>query len=338
MSAHFTNKQVILTSYPEGLPSSSTFAFKETPLPPLQEEDVLIQSLYLSVDPYMRLRMFNTPSYTDPFQLNHPLTGGVVGRVVESKHPHFRGGDIVLGHLDWALYNIAKGKDLEKIDPSYAPISTALGVLGMPGMTAYFGLLDIGRPKEGETVVVSGAAGAVGMIAGQIAKLKGCRVVGIAGTQEKIDYITNTLGFDSGINYKSAQFSTELYQACPKGVDIYYDNVGGDVTDQVMKLINWHARLVISGQISMYNLNQPDIGPRHFRTLIAKSALAKGFIVTQDYKERFQEGIQQVAEWMMQGKIKYIENIVEGLENAPKAFLGLFSGENLGKQIVKIAN
>ncbi|MGK5595486.1 MAG: NADP-dependent oxidoreductase [Parachlamydiaceae bacterium] len=338
MSPPLTNKQVILTSYPEGLPTECTFSIREVPVPALKEEEVLIQTLLLSVDPYMRLRMYNSTIYREPFSLNDPLTGGVVGRVIDSKHPHFRTGDIVLGHLNWALYNTAKGEFLEKIDPSRAPISTALGVLGMTGMTAYFGMLEIGQPKTGETVVVSGAAGAVGMVAGQIAKIKGCRVVGIAGSQEKIDYITKHLGFDAGINYKQPNLFEELSRACPKGVDIYYDNVGGNVTDQVIKLLNKHARIVLSGQISMYNLNEPDIGPRHFRTLIAKSALAQGFIVWEDYKSRYPEGIQQMSEWLMQGKIKDAENIVEGLENAPKAFLGLFSGENIGKQIVKISD
>lgn len=338
MSNRSNNRQIILKSRPSGMPTSSNFTLNEAQIPKPNTGEVLINSLYLSVDPYMRGRMNDRPSYVPPFQLNECLTGDVVGKVVESKNDNFKVGDIVLGRLNWADYSIANGNDLQKVNPNEAPIETALGILGMPGMTAYFGLLDIGQPKPGETVVVSGAAGAVGMIVGQIAKIKGCRVVGIVGSKEKVDYLTDELGFDAAINYKNSNYAEELAKACPKGVDVYFDNVGGDITDHVMKLINWHARIVLCGQISMYNLENPDIGPRNFRILIIKSALAKGFIVVLDYKERFPEGLAQMTQWMKQGKIKYTNSIVNGLENAPSAFLGLFTGDNIGKQLVKITN
>lgn len=337
MCAQDINRQVVLVSRPQGIPTQSNFKVIETPIPRPEEEEVLIRSLYLSVDPYMRGRMNDRPSYVPPFQLNHPLSGDVIGTVVESRSPDFKPGELVCGRLDWANYTLAKAKDLRKIDSTQTDsITAALGVLGMPGMTAYFGFLDIGNPKTGETVVVSGAAGAVGSLVGQIAKIKGCRVVGVAGSDEKINYLIKELGFDAAVNYKDPNFAEELKNACPKGVDIYFDNVGGDVTDQVMKHINWHARIVLCGQISMYNLEKPDIGPRHFRALITKSSLAKGFIVSLDYKDRYPEGLHQMALWLKQGKIKSRESIVKGLENAPKAFMGLFAGENIGKQIVQV--
>lgn len=330
------NRQMILVSRPKGMPDLSHFKLVESSLPLIQEGGILIKALYLSVDPYMRMRMSDAPSYSPPFALNRPLIGGVVGKVVESKNEQFKLGDIVQGYLDWADYSVSNGEGLVKIEPTQAPISTALDILGMPGMTAYFGLLDIGRPERGETVVVSGAAGAVGMAVGQIAKIQGCKVIGIAGTEEKVAYLKNELGFDAALNYKSPNFKELLSQACAKGVDVYFDNVGGDVTDRVMELINPKARIVVCGQISMYNLEKPDIGTRHFRALIIKRATAQGFIVNLDYKERFPEGMHQMLRWLKQGKIKSKETVVEGLENAPQAFIGLFKGENIGKQLVRV--
>lgn len=332
------NRQIVLVSRPKGMPTASNFKLNTASIPKINAGEVLIKSLYLSVDPYMRGRMNDRPSYVPPFQLDQCLTGDVVGKIVESKNQNFQPGEIVLGRLDWAEYSVSNGKELQKIDSSGMPIELSLGILGMPGMTAYFGLLDIGQPKAGETVVVSGAAGAVGMIVGQIAKIKGCRVIGIVGSDDKASYLTEELHFDAAINYKDADYAEKLKMSCPKGVDVYFDNVGGEITDQVMKYINWHARIVVCGQISMYNLDSPDVGPRHFRALIVKSALAKGFIVTLDYKERFPEGIKQMAQWIKQGKMKHRESIVQGLENAPKAFLGLFTGQNIGKQLVQISN
>lgn len=336
MSTKTVNRQILLASRPQGIPSIVNFQLNESGVPQPKEGEVLVRALYLSVDPYMRGRMNDRPSYTPPFELNRPLSGGVVGKVVESKNAHFKSGDIVLGHLEWSDYAIANGNELQKIETDFVPISAALGALGMPGMTAYFGLLEIGQPKKGETVVISGAAGAVGMLVGQIAKIKGCSVVGIVGSDEKKRYLLDELGFNAAVSYKASDFAEQLKAACPQGVDVYFDNVGGDITDQVIKFINWHARIVVCGQISMYNLDAPDMGPRLFRPLIVKSAMAKGFIVSIDYKERFPEGIKQMAAWVREGKIKLKETIIQGLENAPNAFLGLFKGENIGKQIVKI--
>lgn len=329
------NRQIVLAKRPIGMPDLSNFSLKEVEMPLLKNGEVLVRSLYISVDPYMRGRMNDRASYVEPFQLNKPLSGGVVGEVEGSQDPNFKPGDFVLGYLDWADYNAVPGHELRKLDPALAPISTALGVLGMPGMTAYFGMLDIGQPKPGETVVVSGAAGAVGTIAGQIAKIKGCKVVGIAGSDDKTGYLVRDLGFDAAINYKKEGYDKDLKKACHGGVDIYFDNVGGVISDHVIRLINKNARIVLCGQISMYNLDRPDMGPRNYWILLTKSALLKGFIVT-DYEKRFPEGIRQMAQWLREGKIKYHENIVEGFENAPEAFLGLFRGENIGKQLVKV--
>lgn len=335
MASAIGNREVHLISRPKGTPSLENFKLCSSPLPELNEGDVLIKSLYLSVDPYMRGRIGGRPSSHPPFPLNQPPNGDGVGRVVQSKHIHFQPGDLACGYLHWADYSAVSGASLRKMDPHESP-TTTLSALGMPAMTAYFGLLDIGQPKAGETVVISGAAGAVGMIAGQIAKIKGCHVVGIAGSDEKIDYLQNTLGFDAAINYHSSNWTNTLTLACPQGVDLYFDNVGGNITDEVIKLINRHARIVLSGQISSYNLEQPDVGPRNFRYLIIKSATAKGFLVIPDYQERFSEGRQQLQQWLEQGKIKPCENIVKGLENIPQAFLDLFSGRNLGKQLVQV--
>lgn len=329
------NREIILASRPSGMASLANFKMIEKTLPQISNGEVLIRTTYLTVDPYMRGRMSEGPSYIEPFQINHPITGGIVGEVIESENSAFKKGDTVLGFLNWAEYNISDGKNLQKLNPDLAPVSTALGVLGMPGMTAYFGLLDIGKPKQGETVVVSGAAGAVGSLVGQIAKIKGCRVVGIAGGDAKIQYLTKELGFDAAVNYKSSHLKEDLKKACPKGVDVYFDNVGGDVSDAVLNLINKKARIIICGLISMYNLDKMDVGPRNTGIILSKSALMQGFIIT-DHADRYPEGIAQMSKWIKEGTIKYRESVIEGLENAPKAFLGLFKGENIGKQIVKI--
>lgn len=331
------NEQILLAERPKGMPTTDTFKYEETEVKAPKEGEVLLQTLYLSVDPYMRSRMNDAKSYVPPFQVNEPLNGGIVGRVEESTVDHLQKGDYVVGYLPWKRHITVKAKHLQKIDPNVAPISTALGVLGMPGLTAYFGLLDIGQPKEGETVVVSGAAGAVGMVVGQIAKIKGARVVGIAGSEEKIQYLKEELGFDEVINYKTTEnIRADLKKACPDGVDVYFENVGGEISDAVASLFNKGARIPLCGQISMYNLEKVDVGPRIQTRLLMNSALMKGFIVN-DYAEHFGEGMKQLGEWVSQGKIKYAENIVDGFENVPDAFLGLFKGENLGKQIVKVA-
>ena len=312
------------------------FSVVDAEVPQPKDGEVLVRTRYLSVDPYMRGRMSDRKSYVDPFTVNEVMNGGVVGEVIESRSDSFKPGDIVTGQLPWQLYSLAKAGELRKVDPKLAPVTTALGVLGMPGLTAYFGLVDIGKPREGETVVVSGAAGAVGMTVCQIAKIKGCRVVGIAGSDEKNEYLEHELWVDRTINYKTvADMKQALKDACPNGIDIYFDNVGGEVSDAVMPFINKGARIIVCGQISLYNLEQPDVGPRPQPYLLVKRALMQGFIIT-DYAPRFAEGVKQLGQWLAEGKMKYAENIVYGFENTPRAFLGLFNGENLGKQLVRV--
>ena len=333
-----TNKKITLASRPAGMPTLDNFEIAEAEIPEPQAGEVLIRTLYLSVDPYMRGRMSDRRSYIPPFALNEVITGGGIGEVVRSRSDAFQPGDIVTGQIGWQLYSVEQGASIRKVDPALAPVTTALGVLGMPGLTAYFGLLDIGRPVAGETVVVSGAAGAVGTLVCQIAKIKGCRVVAIAGSDEKNRYLTGELGVDAAVNYKtSTDLKAALREACPGGVDVYFDNVGGEISDHMMTLIKHGARIVICGQISLYNLEDADVGLRVQPYLLVNSALMQGFIIT-DYAARSAEGIGQLGQWLAEGKIKYAENIVEGFENTPQAFLGLFSGENLGKQLVKVAD
>jgi hypothetical protein len=299
--------------------------------------EVLVRTLYLSVDPYMRGRMNGGMTYARGVQPGDVMVGGVVGRVEESNDPRLAKGDIVEGMLGWQDYAVAPAKTLRKLDPSAAPITTALGVLGMPGLTAYFGLLDICRPQPGETVVVSGAAGAVGSLVGQIAKIKRCRAVGIAGSTEKVRYLTGDLGFDGGFNYKeNSDYYAKLKELCPNGIDVYFDNVGGDITDAVMRLINTRARVAVCGQISQYNAQQPEMGPRWMGQLIIKQAKVEGFLVFQ-FADRYEEGLKQLSTWVREKKIKYHEEMADGLENAPKAFIGMMQGANIGKQLVKVA-
>ncbi|CAM3966651.1 NADP-dependent oxidoreductase [Alicyclobacillus pomorum] len=331
------NLKILLKSRPTGMPTMENFQFVEEEVPVPKDGEILIKTLYLSVDPYMRGRMSDAKSYVAPFPVGEVLTGGVVGQVVESHNENFRVGELVTAELGWARYSVSDGQKVRKIDPTAGPITTALGVLGMPGLTAYFGLLDIGKPQPGETVVVSGAAGAVGSVAGQIAKIKGCRVVGIAGSETKVRYLVDELGFDAAVNYKTDNLHAALKEACPNGVDVYFDNVGGDVTDAVIYRINTNARIVLCGQIAQYNLEKVDVGPRLFTQLLIKSAMVKGFIVTQ-YAQRANEGIQALSQWLREGRIKYSEHIVEGLENAVDAFLGLFRGDNIGKQLVHVSD
>jgi NADPH:quinone reductase len=329
------NRQYVLAARPTGLPKESDFQLVETPLPIPEENQFVAQAHYLSVDPYMRGRMNDAKSYAPAVQLGDVMVGGVVSQVVASKHPDYQVGEIVSGNFGWQEYALSDGTGVRKVDPHLAPISTALGVLGMPGLTAYFGLLDICHPQLGETVVVSGAAGAVGSYVGQIAKIKGCRVVGIAGTDDKVDYLVNELGFDTAFNYKTVEnYFAKLRELCPHGIDVYFDNVGGEITDAVLRQINLKARISICGQISQYNLEKPEMGPRLLGVLIVNRARIEGFLVS-DYASRFAEGLQQLAAWIKEGKLQYRENIIEGFENMPRAFIGLLQGENTGKQIVK---
>jgi NADPH-dependent curcumin reductase CurA len=276
-------------------------------------------------------------SYARSTDVGEVMIGGAVGEVMESKHAQFARGDIVEGMFGWQQYAVSDGEGVRKVDPTIAPISTALGVLGMPGLTAYFGLLEVGKPQRGETVVVPGAAGAVGSIVGQIAKIQGCRVVGIAGTDGKVRHVVEDLGFDAAFNYKTTpNYYRQLLNLCPNGIDVYFDNVGGEITDAVIRLINVRARLVICGQISQYNLEKPETGPRWLWALIVRQARAEGFLVFQ-FTDRYDEGLRQMAQWLREGKLKYRESVVEGIENAPRAFIGMLRGENIGKQLVKIA-
>ena len=331
------NKQITLAARPAGLPTESDFQLVESPIPSPLDGEVLVRGIYLSVDPYMRGRMRDTPSYAAPVGIGEVMVGSVVGEVVESKHPRRRPGDIVEGFLGWQQYAVAKGEDLRPVDPAIAPISTALGVLGMPGLTAYFGLLDIGQPKPGETVVVSGAAGAVGSLAGQIAKIQGCHVVGIAGSDDKVAWLVNDLGFDAAFNYKkTSDYVEKLKQLCPRGIDVFFDNVGGAITDAVFRLINVRARIVICGQISQYNLEEPELGPRLLFQLIIKQARIEGFLVFQ-FADRYRQGLAQMSTWLKAGQLKYAERITEGIENAPRAFIEMLQGRNTGKQLVKLS-
>ncbi|WP_257347078.1 NADP-dependent oxidoreductase [Pseudalkalibacillus decolorationis] len=332
-----TTKQIRLAKRPKGMPEKSDFEWNKMALENPDTGEVLLKTLYVSVDPYMRGRMSDSKSYVKPYEVGKMITGGVIAEVIDSKSSDLQKGDVVIGDLGWQTYHLVPENQLRKINPEQAPISTHLGVLGMPGMTAYFGLLDIGKPKEGETVVVSGAAGAVGTVVGQIAKIAGAKVVGIAGTQEKINYLKNDLHFDEVVNYKSENFRDELKQACQDGIDVYYDNVGGEVSDSVLRLINKGARIPVCGQISLYNLEKPDLGPRIQSQLLINSALMKGFIVS-DYGAHFEEAIQDLAKWLNEGRLTYRETVVEGFNNIPDAFLGLFKGENIGKYIVKVAD
>ena len=317
------------------MPTLENFQFADTEVPQPSDGEVLVRLQYISVDPYLRGRMREGKSYIEPFEVGQVIKSSAVGEVIDSRSPKFQPGDVVTGMFGWRLYDVVKAETLMKTVPGVSP-TTALGVLGGTGLTAYFGLLDIGQPKEGETVVVSGAAGAVGIVVCQIAKLKGCRVVGIAGSDEKNEYLRSELGVDATINYKTTENMFAAFkEACPNGIDIYFDNVGGEVTDALMPLINDFARIVVCGQISMYNSDKPNIGPRPQPFLLVHKATMRGFIITQ-YMNRFTEGITQLAQWFMSGKLKHAETIVEGFDTTPQAFIGLFSGENLGKQVVKI--
>lgn len=319
------------------MPSESDFRLVESPIPTPGPGEALVRALYLSVDPYMRGRIGGQNGYAQPVETGSVIVGGVAGQVVESNDPRLAMGDYVEGQLGWQEYAVAPAKTLRKIDPKQAPVSTSLYVLGMPGMAAYFGLLEICRPQPGESVVISGAAGAVGSLVGQIAKIKRCRVIGIAGTDEKIQYLTHDLGFDVAFNYKTASdYSAKLRELAPNGIDVYFDNVGGPITDAAIARLNQRARVAVCGQISQYNSEKPEMGPRWLRQLIVKQAKVEGFLVRQ-FSDRYEEAYKQLGNWLRDGKVRYRETIVEGIENAPKAFIGMLEGHNIGKQLVKIA-
>ena len=334
------NQEIVLAKHPSGAVQADTFKFNDIDMPTCKNNEVLIKSLYVSVDPGMRGFMDKgvDDAAGNKFKLNKPITSRTVAQVIDSKHNNFKKGDIVHGRFAWQKYQTVSTDHIEKVDPTLAPISTAVSMLGIPGLAAYFGMLNIGQPKKGETVVVSGAAGAVGSIAAQIARIKGCRVIGIAGSPEKIDYLENNLGLDKGINYKQTEdITAAIKAACPDGVDVFFDNVGGELFDAVFANINKHARVAICGQIADYNEENPPQGPRPMHKLIKKSARMEGF-VAYDFSDDFENAKKQMSEWYNEGKLTYKENLIHGFDNIPAAFMGLFSGENIGKQMVKIAD
>ncbi|GER59545.1 putative NADP-dependent oxidoreductase YfmJ [Patiriisocius marinus] len=328
---------ILLKSRPEGKPTVSNFEFvKDNSELEINDGEILLETAYVSVDPYLRGRMSDAKSYIPPFELNKPVQSGVVAKVTASKNDNFKNGDYVSGMLAWKTHQVSNGEGLLKVDGSQAPLSTYLGVLGMTGLTAYLGLNQIGKPVAGETIVVSGAAGAVGSVVGQIAKIIGLNVIGIAGTDEKIKMLKTKFGFDAGINYNTSKdIKADIAKAAPNGVDIYFDNVGGPISDAVLFNINRLARIIICGAISVYNSTETPMSVSVQPFLVKNSALMQGFIVS-NYAEKFPEAIQQLSAWLSEGKLTYTETIVEGFENIPNAFIDLFEGKNKGKMIVKI--
>ncbi len=333
-------RRIVLASRPVGEPKASDFRLEEFPVPQAGPGHLLLKTKWLSLDPYMRGRMSDAPSYAKPVGIGEVMEAGTVSEVVASNSDKYKVGDIVLGRAGWQTHMVSDGSGLRKLDPNAAPVSTALGVLGMPGMTAYTGLLEIGQPKAGETVVVSAASGAVGAIVGQIARVKGARAVGIAGGPEKCAYVKNELGFDDCIDHRDPAFAEKLKAACPKGIDVYFENVSGHVWDAVFPLLNTFARVPVCGLIAQYSATEsPDMKYKTsqiFRAVLTKRLTIRGFIVT-DFWGRFDEFIRDVPQWIRDGKVKYREDIAEGLENAPAAFMGMLKGKNFGKQLVKIA-
>jgi len=331
-----TNRQVRLKKRPTGAPSVDDFEFVDAPLEPVADGQVLRRTIYLSLDPYMRGRMSDAPSYAAPVALGGTMCGHTVSQVVESHHPAFQAGDIVTGYDGWQSHAVSNGKDLRKLDASVVRITTAIGVLGMPGMTAYVGLIDIGAPKAGETVVVSAASGAVGSVVGQLAKNRGCRAVGVAGSPDKCKYVVDELGFDACVNYKQDDFVAALKAACPGGVDVYFDNVGGAVLAATLRILNRGARIPLCGLISEYNAISNPGGP-NLRPLLVHRAMIKGFIVS-DHMDRVSAFLQECTPLVASGRLKYREDIVDGLDQAPAALIGLFEGRNFGKLIVRVGS
>ena len=332
--ATLTNRRILLKRRPVGAPKPDDFELAESPAPRPADGEILCRTIYLSLDPYMRGRISGVKSYAKGVDPGELMVGGTVGEVVESLHPGFARGDLVVGRDGWQTYGVSNGVGVRTLDPKQAPISTALSVLGMPGMTAYVGLLDIGRPKSGETVVVSAASGAVGSVVGQIAKLEGCRAVGIAGGQEKCDYVVKELGFDACVDYKAGDLAGALAKACPSGVDVYFDNVGGEILKAVLALVNPHARVPLCGLVSQYNATELPPGP-NWGVLLVNRVLVQGFIIS-DHLDRMPDFLRDCSRWVREGKLKYREDVVVGLENAPTAFIGLLEGRNFGKLMVKV--
>lgn len=335
------NRQIQLASRPVGAPTDANFYLAASSVPVAGAGQLLLRTVFLSLDPYMRGRMSDAASYAAPVDIGATMIGATVCRVASSRHSGFAVGDWVLAYTGWQDYAISDGTGLTKLDPKLAPPSYALGVLGMPGLTAYMGLLDIGAPKPGETVVMAAATGAVGSLVGQIAKLKGCRVVGIAGGPQKCQSAVDDLGFDACIDHHNPDLPALLAAACPDGIDVYFENAGGKVFDAVLPLLNTSARVPVCGLISGYNATAlpdgPDRSPMLMRTLLTRRIRMQGFIVFDDYGHRYPEFAKDMGQWLAQGKISFREDIVDGLENAPNAFIGLLEGKNFGKLIVRVA-
>ena len=332
------NRQWRLAARPVGLIKESDFEFHEESVPGLEDGQLVVRNIYLSLDPANRGWVTDQPSYIPPVPLGEVMRGIAVGVVEDSRHPGFQPGDMVQGMLGWQSYLLSDGRGLQKLPKDTGlPLTASLGILSHIGMTAYFGLLEVGQPKPGETLVVSGAAGAVGSLVGQIGKLKGCLVVGITGSEEKCRWITRDLGFDHAIHYKEEPVVEKLQECCPEGVDVYFDNVGGKILDAVLGRINKHARLVICGLISQYNAEEPVPGPFNFANILVNSARVEGFIVL-DFLDRAGEALKDLARWLTEGKLQYRVDIVEGLENAPRALNKLFDGSNRGKLIVRVSD
>jgi NADPH-dependent curcumin reductase CurA len=329
------NKQVLLASRPQGAVTEDNFRIVEVPVGKPGPGEVLVRNEWLSLDPYMRGRMSDAKSYAKSAEIGEVMVGQTVGEVVESKDPNFKPGDKVLTPLGWQLYGIANAKELTKIDAKRAPASYYLGILGMPGITAWFGLFEIGQPKPGNTVVVSAASGAVGSVVGQLARIKGCRVVGIAGGKTKCDYVVKDLGFDACIDYKAGNLLADLHEHCPKGVDVDFENVGGLVLDTVLRVMNLYSRIVVCGLIAEYCATEP-YGYKMLRSVLVNRIRMQGMIVF-DWKDRYGEALKGLSGYLAEGKLKFRESIVEGIDNAPKGLIALLKGENFGKQLVKLA-
>ncbi len=340
-SNHNINRRIVLNSRPFGSPTPANFRLEDTAIPVPAAGQVLLRTLYLSLDPYMRGRMSDAPSYAPPVAIGAAMLGGTVSRVEISQHSDYRPGDLVLSFNGWQEYALSDGTGLSKLDDQMTRPSLALGILGMPGFTAYMGLLDIGQPKAGETVVVAAASGAVGSVVGQIARLKGCRVVGIAGGPEKCRFVTENLNFDTCIDRRCADFPQQFAAACPKGIDVYFENVGGAVFDAVMPLLNVGSRVPVCGVIARYNDTALPEGPDRLgllmRMLLVKRIKMQGFIIFDDYGHRYGEFLSQMSLWLKEGKMSFREDIVDGLEKAPQAFIGLLEGKNFGKLIIRVA-
>jgi len=328
------SREIRLVARPQGFPAAELFELAETPISEPRDGQLLVRNAYFSVDPYMRPRMNDVRSYVAPFTLGEAMTGGAVGRVAASRNPRFQEGDWVVHSAGWREWALSDGHGVRTVDASVAPVSAFLGVLGMPGFTAYHGLFELGRPQEGETVFVSGAAGAVGSAAGQMAKIAGCRVLGCAGSAEKVAWLRE-LGFDYAFDYREQQVRKALAEGAPDGLDIYFDNVGGDSLEAAIGALRTRGRIVACGSISRYNEVEASTGPRNMFMVVTKRLRMEGYIISDHY-DRFPEFLARALEWVRDGRLRYRETVIEGIENAPRAFLGLLRGENIGKMLVKV--